>query len=111
MDIVKRCRWLLLLAASSTAVAGEVRIEFASSYVAKPQPDGNIEVLVTVTAKLPLVHGGIASSGPLGAALDQAANKECPHGYSWLEADLQKTRIRSRQLTLTQRSLIKCNGT
>ena len=75
MDIVKRCRWLLLLAASSTAVAGEVRIEFASSYVAKPQPDGNIEVLVTVTAKLPLVHGGIASSGPLGAALDQAAEQ------------------------------------
>ena len=110
MRLKKPLLGLAAWAVLSTASAGSAQIEFSSSHVTNPQADGSIELLVTGIAKLPLGFGGVGFSIPTASFFESAAAAECPNGYTTLSQELPKTHVYHRQLTSTQRSLIRCKS-
>ena len=100
--------WVLLLAMSPVVFAATVDIEFSSSYVATPKPNGDKEIIVTATTKRMHGSGGVTSGIPLWQFLEQAGNKECPSGFDLLSQDLQKTHKDPAGIRWTQRSIIHC---
>lgn len=105
------CLILLLGALPAIALAAPVKVELSPSYEATREMNGDVVLVVTVSAKAHMVGGAVELGVPLDSFLEQAAKKECPQGYSLQSQDPLKTHVTFGVSSWTQRSVVRCHGT